>query len=51
MANTISGVGGLIQAGSDTLTLTGSNSYTGTTLVSSGTLLLANAGAVSPEAH
>jgi fibronectin-binding autotransporter adhesin len=42
VANTISGVGGLIQAGSDTLTLTGSNSYSGGTTITSGTLSFAS---------
>ena len=36
----VSGTGGLTKAGSGTLTLTGTNSYTGTTTVSAGTLEL-----------
>jgi autotransporter-associated beta strand protein len=43
----ISGSGGLIQAGSDTLTLTASNSYSGGTSVTSGTLVLENASALA----
>ena len=43
----LSGNGNLIKSGSGTLTLSASNGYTGATLVSSGTLLLANAGAIS----
>ena len=42
VANTISGVGGLIQGGSDTLALTGSNSYSGGTTIAGGTLSFAN---------
>ena len=38
MAGAISGSGGLQQAGSGTTVLSGSNSYTGTTLISAGTL-------------
>ena len=42
----ISGVGGLIQAGSDTLTLHAANTYSGTTLANSGTLTVANSAAL-----
>ena len=38
VANTITGTGGLIQAGSGNLVLTGANTYSGTTLVNAGTL-------------
>ena len=43
----ISGSGGLTQTGTSTLFLCGANTYTGTTLVSNGTLLLGNAAALS----
>ncbi len=43
-ANTITGAGELVQAGSGTLTLTASNSYSGGTVIGSGTLQL-NSGA------
>jgi autotransporter-associated beta strand protein/T5SS/PEP-CTERM-associated repeat protein len=36
----LSGTGGLVKSGSGTLTLTGASTYTGTTLVSAGTLAL-----------
>ncbi len=39
-AGTISGQGGLVVAGTGTLTLTGSQNYTGTTAITSGTLAL-----------
>jgi autotransporter-associated beta strand protein len=45
VANTISGVGGLIQSGG-TLTLTASNTYSGGTSVVNGLLLAENAGAI-----
>jgi len=40
VGNAISGVGALSQIGAGTVTLTGSSSYAGTTLVDSGTLVL-----------
>ncbi|MEN3942280.1 autotransporter-associated beta strand repeat-containing protein [Prosthecobacter sp. SYSU 5D2] len=40
IAGDISGMGGLAKTGTGTLTLTGSNSYAGSTLVQGGTLLL-----------
>ncbi|MCS6319724.1 MAG: autotransporter-associated beta strand repeat-containing protein, partial [Nitrospira sp.] len=40
----ISGTGSLIKAGSGTLTLTGTNSYSGATTVSDGTLAVGNGG-------
>lgn len=46
-SGTISGSGGLTKAGLGTLTLTGNNSYTGTTTVSAGTLKLGSAGSGS----
>jgi len=50
LANTISGSGKLTQAGAGTTTLSGSNSYTGVTTITSGVLnttTLANGGSVS----
>ncbi len=47
LAGPLSGTGGLQKVGSGTLTLSASNGYTGTTLVSLGTLLLANTAALS----
>ena len=41
----VSGTGGLVQAGSGTLILTGSNTYSGGTTISAGTLQLNNANA------
>ncbi|NDG72635.1 MAG: hypothetical protein EBY32_15335, partial [Proteobacteria bacterium] len=46
-ANSISGTGNLTQAGSGTLVLGGTNSYTGATIVSAGTLSLSTATALS----
>jgi len=43
LSGTISGTGGLIKNASSTLTLTGNNTYTGTTTVSAGMLTLSNA--------
>ena len=40
LANTITGAGNLIQLGTGTTTLTGTDGYTGTTTVSAGTLLV-----------
>ncbi len=40
IANPITGTGNLVKSGSGTLTLSGSNSYTGTTTVNAGTLEL-----------
>ena len=42
---TISGTGAFIQKGTGTTTLTGNNSYTGTTTISAGTLQIGNGGA------
>ena len=51
VANVISGGGTLTKAGPGALTLTGTNSYTGTTTVSSGTLAIGNdPGAATPTA-
>ncbi len=38
VANLISGTGGVVQAGTGTISLTGANSYSGTTTISAGTL-------------
>ena len=46
MAQNISGTGALQQLGSGTTTLTGSNSYTGGTVVAAGTLQAGSAGAL-----
>ncbi len=43
LSNAISGTGALIQAGTGTLTLSGSNSYSGATTVSAGTLQISAA--------
>ena len=43
-ANVISGTGSMAQVGPDTLTLTGNNTYTGGTIISSGTLQIGNGG-------
>ncbi len=43
----LSGTGSLAKVGNGTLTLTGSNSYSGTTAVNGGTLLLNNAAALT----
>ena len=45
LGNTISGTGAFIQKGTGTTTLTGNNSYTGTTTISAGTLQIGNGGA------
>jgi autotransporter-associated beta strand protein len=44
LSNTISGTGNLTQAGLGTLTLTGNNTYSGTTNINSGTLALSGNG-------
>jgi autotransporter-associated beta strand protein len=43
----LSGTGGLFKRGTGTLTLSGSNSFTGDTYVQSGTLVIANANALA----
>ncbi|MCO9541563.1 autotransporter-associated beta strand repeat-containing protein, partial [Salmonella enterica subsp. enterica serovar Kentucky] len=40
--NAISGSGQVVKSGDDTLTLSGSNTYTGGTLISDGTLVASN---------
>ena len=45
VANVISGTGGLTENGSDVLTLGGANTYSGTTAINAGQLILANASA------
>ena len=47
IAGSITGAGGLTATGSSALTLNASDTYTGVTLVKSGTLLLANANALA----
>jgi len=49
-AGRISGRGGLTKTGPGTLTLSGSNSFTGDTLVNAGTLVLASTTALDPFA-
>jgi len=49
VANAISGTGALVQAGGGTTTLTGTNSYTGVTTISAGTLQVARAGPAGPS--
>jgi autotransporter-associated beta strand protein len=44
IANIVLGNGNLVQSGTGTLILTGSNSYSGTTTISSGTLQVGNGG-------
>src|SRR5207237_976458 len=46
IANAISGSGALVQAGTGTTILTGTNSYGGTTTISAGVLQVGNGGAV-----
>jgi outer membrane autotransporter protein len=45
VANDISGAGALVQQGTGTTTLTGTNSYTGTTTIGAGSLQVGNGGA------
>lgn len=45
-AGSMSGIGSLTKSGSGMLTLTGANSYTGSTTVAAGTLRLGSAGAI-----
>jgi fibronectin-binding autotransporter adhesin len=50
-AGAVSGAGGLVQKGEGTLTLTGVNSFTGTTVIDSGTLALSGQGSMAGSAH
>ncbi len=50
-SGTISGSGTVLQAGSGTTTFSGSNSYTGTTTISAGTLQLGAAGVISNSSN
>ena len=45
--NVISGSGALSKIGTNTLTLTGDNTYTGSTTISAGTLQLGNGGTMA----
>jgi len=47
VSGVISNVGSLVKSGAGTLILSASNTYTGTTTISAGTLLLSNAGTIS----
>jgi autotransporter-associated beta strand protein len=50
-ANVVSGVGSVVKLGSNTLTLTGNNTYTGPTVISAGVVsvsTVANSGTASP---
>lgn len=49
-AGSISGAGGLVKSGAGTLTLSGSSTFEGDTTISAGTLILANANALSRDA-
>jgi len=42
LGNTISGMGSLVQNGADNITLTATNTFTGTTTINSGSLILGN---------
>jgi fibronectin-binding autotransporter adhesin len=50
IANTLSGTQGFTKAGAATLTLSGSNTYTGTTTISAGVLNIQNANALGTTA-
>jgi autotransporter-associated beta strand protein len=48
-ANSISGDGGVTKSGANTVTLTGTNTYSGATSVLGGSLIIGNANALSPN--
>jgi autotransporter-associated beta strand protein len=47
LAGTLTGIGGLKQAGGGTLTLGGTNTYTGVTAINGGTVLISGGGAIA----
>ncbi len=47
MSGVVTNTGGLIKSGAGTLTLSGANTYTGTTTISNGTLALSGSGLIS----
>ena len=49
--NVIEGLGNVVKAGSNTVTLSGANTFTGSTVVSNGVLKLSNASAISTSTN